>query len=42
MVEKTVGESTETTAEMTVMVEVGTGQERGCFPEIIAMIELEV
>ena len=41
MVDKTVGESTETTTKMTVMVEVGTGPERGCFPEIMAIIELE-
>ena len=27
---------------MTVMIEVGTGLERGCFPEIMAIIELEV
>ena len=26
---------------MTVMIEVGTGPEMGCFPEIMAIIELE-
>ena len=41
MVDKTVEESTETTTEMTVMVEEGTGPERGHFPEIMAIIELE-
>ena len=41
MVDKTVGESTETTTEMTAMVKVGTGPEIGHFPEIMAIIELE-
>ena len=41
MVDKTVGKSAETTMKMTVMVEVGTGPERGHFPEIMAIIELE-
>ena len=41
MINKTVGESTETTTEMTAMVEVGTGPERGCFPEIMTIIKLE-
>ena len=41
MVNKIVEESTEITTEMTVMVEVGTGPERGPFPEIMAIIELE-
>ena len=41
MVDKTVGESTETTTEMAVMVEVRPGLERGCFPEIMGIIELE-
>ena len=27
---------------MTVMIEVGTGLDRGCFPEIMAIIEPEV
>ena len=27
---------------MTVIIEVGTGLERGCFPEIMAIIEIEV
>ena len=41
MVDKIIEESTETTTEMTVMVEVGTGLERGCFPDIMAIIYLE-
>ena len=41
MVDKLVEESTETTTEVTVMVEVGTGPERGHFPEIMAIIALE-
>ena len=41
MVDKTVGVSTETATGMTVMEEVGTGPERGHFPEIMAIIELE-
>ena len=41
MVDKIVEESTETTTEMTVMTEVGTGPEIGCFPEIMTIIELE-
>ena len=41
MVDKIVEESTETTTEMTIMVEVGKGPERGCFPEIMAIIQLE-
>ena len=41
MVDKTARESTETTTEMTVMVGVGTGAERSCFPENMAIIELE-
>ena len=41
MVDKIVEESIETTTEMTVMVEVGTGPGRGHFPEIMAIIELE-
>ena len=39
---KTVEENTETAIEMTVMTEAGTGLERGCFPEIMAIIELEI
>ena len=39
---KAVKENTETTIEMTVMTEAGTGPEKGCFPEIIAIIELKV
>ena len=42
MVDKTVGESTETATKIPVMVEVGTGPERGHFPEIMAIIKLEV
>ena len=38
MVDKIVEESTETTTGMTVMVEVGTGPERGHFSEIMAII----
>ena len=41
MVDKIVEQSTETTAEMTVMVEVGTGPDIDCFPEIMAIMELE-
>ena len=41
MVDKIVEESTETTTEMTVMVEVETDPERGHFPEIMAIIELQ-
>ena len=40
MVDRTVRESTKTTTEMTIIVEVGTCQERGHFPEIMAIIEL--
>ena len=42
MVDRTVEENTETAIEMTVMTEAGTGLEKGCFPEIMAIIELEV
>ena len=42
MVDKTVQENTEIAIEMTVMTEVGTGLERGHFPEIMAIIELEI
>ena len=41
MVDKIVGESTETTTEVTVMIEVRIGPESGHFPEIMAIIELE-
>ena len=41
MVDKIVEESIETTIEMRVMVEVGTGPEIGHFPQIMAIIELE-
>ena len=42
MVEKIVEESTETTIEMTVMTEAGTGLEKGHFPEIMPTVELGV
>ena len=38
----TVKENIEVGIEMTVMIEAETGLERGCFPEIMAIIELEV
>ena len=41
MVGKTAEENTEIAIEMTVMTEVGTGLEKGHFPEIIAITELE-
>ena len=43
MVDKIVEESTETSIEMTVVTEAGTGLEKGCFPETIAtLLEIEV
>ena len=42
MLEMMVGENIETVIEMTVMTEAATGLERGHFPEIMAIIELEV
>ena len=42
MVDKTVEESIETAIEMTVMTEAGTGLEKGHFPEIMTVKELEV
>ena len=42
MVDKIVEENIEIAIEMTVMTEAGTGLERGHFPEIMAIIELEV
>ena len=42
MVNKTVEENTGTTIEMTVMIEVRTGPEKDHFPEIMAIIEVEV
>ena len=42
MVDKTVEENIEIAIGMTVMTKAGTGLERGCFPEIMAIIELEV
>ena len=41
MVDKIVEDSTETNTGMTITVEVGTGPERGHFPEIMAIIETE-
>ena len=42
MVDKTAVENIETAIEMTVMTEAGTGIEKDHFPEIMAIIELEV
>ena len=42
MVDKIIEENIEIAIEMIVMIEVGTGLERGHFPEIMAIIELEV
>ena len=43
MADKTVEENTKITAiEMTVMIEADIGLEKGCFPEIMTIIELEV
>ena len=42
MVDKSVEESIETAIEITVMIEAGTGLEKGHFPEIMAIVELEV
>ena len=42
MVDKTVEENIEIAIEMTVMIEAGTGLEIGHFPDIMAIIELEV
>ena len=42
MVDKTVEESIEIAIEMTVMTKAGTGPEKGHFPEIMVIIELEV
>ena len=42
MADRIVEENIEIAIEMTVLIEVGTGLERGCFPEIMAIIELEV
>ena len=42
MVGKTVEENIEIAIGMTVMTEAGTGLERGHFPEIMAIIKLEV
>ena len=42
MVDKIVDESIETAIEITPMAGAGTGLEKGCFPEIMPIIELEV
>ena len=43
MEEKAAGESIEVTGiEVIVMIEVGIGLEKGCFPEIMTVIELGV
>ena len=42
MVEKMVEDNIEAAIEMTVMTGGGTGLEKGHFPEIMAIIELEV
>ena len=42
MVDKTVEENIELATEMTAMTEAGIGLEKGHFPEIMAIIELEV
>ena len=42
MVDKTIEGNIEAAIEMRVMTEVGTGLEKGCFPEIMAIIALEV
>ena len=39
--DKTVEENTETAIEMTVMTEVGTGPEKGHFPAIMTIIEID-
>ena len=41
MIDKTVQENTEVAIEMTIMTEAGRGLEKGHFPEIMAIIELE-
>ena len=42
MVDEIVEQNIETAIEMTVMTEEGTGLEKGCFPEIMAITQLEV
>ena len=42
MVDKTIEENIEIAIEVTVLTEAGTGLEKGHFPEIMAIIELEV
>ena len=42
MVDKIVEENIEIVIEMTVMIEAGIGLEKGLFPEIMAITELEV
>ena len=41
MVDNTVEENTDIPIKMTVMTEVGTGLEKGHFPKIMVIIELE-
>ena len=41
MVDNRAEEGSEIAMEMTVMTEAGTGLEKGCFPEIMEIIELE-
>ena len=42
MVDKIVEENIETIIEMTVMIEAGTGLQKGHFPEIMATIKVGV
>ena len=42
MTDRTVEENIETITEMTVMIEAGTGLEKGHFPEAIAATEIGV
>ena len=42
MVDKAVEKNIEIAIEMTAMTVAGTGLEKGCFPEIMAIIELQV
>ena len=42
MIDKIVEENIEIAIEMTVLIEAGTGLEKGHFPEIMAILELEV
>ena len=42
MVDKTVEENIEAAIKITVMTKAGTGLEKGHFPEIMAILELEI